>query len=205
MAETLFTGIAELVTPAPGPQRGAAMRELTGLKNAALLVHDEVIAWVGSQQEAPAAAHVRDLGGAAVIPGLIDPHTHAVWAGDRLADFEARVNGVPYEEMLARGGGIRSTVQATAATGVSELARLARPRLEALLRSGATTIEVKSGYGLDFGAELRMLEAARDLQASFPATLVPTLLLHVPPSGGREAYVRAVCDSLIPQVAHKRL
>lgn len=181
------------------------MRELTGLKNAALLVHDEVIAWVGSQQEAPAAAHVRDLGGAAVIPGLIDPHTHAVWAGDRLADFEARVNGVPYEEMLARGGGIRSTVQATAATGVSELARLARPRLEALLRSGATTIEVKSGYGLDFGAELRMLEAARDLQASFPATLVPTLLLHVPPSGGREAYVRAVCDSLIPQVAHKRL
>lgn len=181
------------------------MRELTGLKNAALLVHDEVIAWVGSQQEAPAAAHVCDLGGAAVIPGLIDPHTHAVWAGDRLADFEARVNGVPYEEMLARGGGIRSTVQATAATGVSELARLARPRLEALLRSGATTIEVKSGYGLDFGAELRMLEAARDLQASFPATLVPTLLLHVPPSGGREAYVRAVCDSLIPQVAHKRL
>lgn len=205
MAELLLTGITQLVTPSPGPQRGAAMRKLTVLQDAALLMRDGMIAWVGSRQEAPAAAHVRDLGGAAVIPGLIDPHTHAVWAGDRLADFEARVEGVPYEALLARGGGIRSTMQATAKAGVEELAQLAHPRLAALLHSGATTIEVKSGYGLDFGAELRMLKAVRALQESLPATLVPTLLIHVPPTEGREEYVCGVCEELIPQVAREGL
>ncbi|MBI0447079.1 imidazolonepropionase [Deinococcus sp. DB0503] len=205
MAELLLTGITQLVTPSPGPQRGAAMRKLTVLQDAALLMRDGMIAWVGSRQEAPAAAQIRDLGGVAVVPGLVDPHTHAVWAGDRLADFEARVEGVPYEEILARGGGIRSTMQATAKAGVEELAQLAHPRLAALLHSGATTIEVKSGYGLDFGAELRMLKAVRALQESLPATLLPTLLIHVPPTEGREAYVRAVCAELIPRVAREGL
>lgn len=205
MAETLFTGIAQLVTPPAGPQWGAAMRDLTVLKDAALLVRDGLLSWVGPRQDAPQTPHTQDLGGVAVVPGLIDPHTHSVWAGDRLADFEARVEGVPYEEMLARGGGIRSTMRATAGAGVEELVNLAVPRLEALLHSGATTIEVKSGYGLDFGAELRMLEAVHELRACFPATLVPTLLIHVPPTEGREEYVQAVCDSLIPEVAHKGL
>lgn len=205
MAETLFTGIAQLVTPAPGPQRGAAMRELTRLENAALLVRDGVIAWVGAEKDAPKVSQTHDLGGVAVVPGLTDPHTHAIWAGDRLADFEARLAGVPYEEILARGGGIRSTMRATAAASVGELVHLARPRLEALLRSGAATIEVKSGYGLDFGAELRMLEAVRELGATFPGTLVPTLLIHVPPTGGREEYVRGVCEELIPAVAAEGL
>ncbi|EYB69175.1 imidazolonepropionase [Deinococcus phoenicis] len=198
------------MTPPPGPQRGGAMRELTVLEDAALLVRDGVIAWVGPAGEAPrlpntAGLGTVDLGGVAVVPGLTDPHTHAIWAGDRLADFEARVEGVPYEEMLARGGGIRSTMRATAAAGVAELVALARPRLDALARSGATTIEVKSGYGLDFGAELRMLEAVRTLQTRVPATLVPTLLIHVPPTEGRTAYVRAVCEELIPEVAHEGL
>ncbi|GAA5534233.1 imidazolonepropionase [Deinococcus aluminii] len=205
MTETLFSSITQLVTPAPGPQRGAAMRELTMLKDAALLVRDGVIAWVGPRQDAPQTPHTQDLGGVAVVPGLIDPHTHAVWAGDRLADFEARVEGVPYEEMLARGGGIRSTMRATAAASVEELVNLARPRLEALLRSGATTIEVKSGYGLDFEAELRMLRAVRELQALLPATLRPTLLIHVPPTTGRAEYVQAVCTDLIPRVAREEL
>lgn len=205
MAELLLTGITQLVTPPPGPQRGAAMRKLTVLQDAALLMRDGMIAWVGSRQEAPAAAQIRDLGGVAVVPGLVDPHTHAVWAGDRLADFEARVEGVPYEALLARGGGIRSTMQATAKAGVEELAQLAHPRLAALLHSGATTIEVKSGYGLDFGAELRMLKAVRALQESLPATLVPTLLIHIPPTEGREEYVCGVCEELIPQVAREGL
>ncbi|WP_034388870.1 imidazolonepropionase [Deinococcus sp. YIM 77859] len=204
MAETLFTGIAQLVTPAPGPQRGAAMRQLTALKDAALLVRDGVIAWMGHEKEAPRAEHTHDLGGVAVVPGLTDPHTHAVWAGDRLADFEARVEGVPYEEMLARGGGIRSTMRATAGADVTELVRLARPRLWALAQSGATTIEVKSGYGLAFEAEVRMLEAVRTLQTLLPVTLLPTLLIHVPPTEGREAYVRGVCEELIPKVARTR-
>ncbi|WP_019586642.1 imidazolonepropionase [Deinococcus apachensis] len=205
MPETLFTGISRLVTPPPGPQRGAAMRELTMWKDAALLVRDGMVAWVGAAKDAPNAEHTHDLGGAAVVPGLVDPHTHAVWAGDRLADFEARLAGVPYEDLLARGGGIRSTVRATAAASEDELARLAAPRLQALLRSGATTTEVKSGYGLDFAAEGRMLEAVREVGASFPCALVPTLLIHVPPPEEREAYVRGVCEDLIPAVAARGL
>ncbi|BDP44099.1 imidazolonepropionase (plasmid) [Deinococcus aetherius] len=203
--ETLFTGISHLVTPAPGPQRGPAMRELTVVEDAALLVQGGLVAWVGPRRDAPRTPSTRDLGGVAVVPGLVDPHTHAVWAGDRLADFEARLAGVPYEEMLARGGGIRSTVRATAAAPMEELVQLARPRLEALARSGATTVEVKSGYGLDFEAEVRMLRAVRELQSLLSVTLLPTLLIHVPPETGRAAYVQAVCAELIPQVAGEGL
>ncbi|ULH17554.1 imidazolonepropionase (plasmid) [Deinococcus sp. KNUC1210] len=198
-AETLFTGISQLVSPLPGLQRGAAMRAIRVKPDAAMLVRGGVVAWVGPARSAPAAAHVHDLGGAAVVPGLIDPHTHAVWAGDRLSDFEARVSGVTYEDILAGGGGIRRTMQATAAASTEDLVRLARPRLLALQASGATTTEVKSGYGLEFAAELRMLEAFRTLQNEF--ALVPTLLIHVPPTSGRAAYIRAVCEELIPQVA----
>lgn len=203
MSETLFTGISQLVTPRPGPQRGAAMRELNMTEDAALLVKDGVIAWVGAVADAPACDTAHDLGGRAVVPGLVDPHTHAVWAGDRLADWEAKLSGATYEEILARGGGIRSTMRATAAAGVPELVRLARPRLQALRDSGATTVEVKSGYGLDFDAELRMLRAVRELQAEFE--LRPTLLIHVPPTEGRAEYVQGVCADLIPQVAREGL
>lgn len=203
MTDTLFTGIALLVTPPPGPRRGAAMRELTVIENAALLVRDGLIAWVGSENEAPAASEKHGLGGVAVVPGLVDPHTHAVWAGDRLGDFEARVAGVPYETILATGGGIRSSIAATAAATVEELVALARPHLEALHRSGATTVEVKSGYGLDFAAELRMLRAVRELGREF--AVIPTLLIHVPPTEGREAYVRGVCETLIPEAAAEGL
>ncbi|MBZ9749466.1 imidazolonepropionase [Deinococcus sp. HMF7604] len=203
MTGTLFTNISQLVTPRPGVQRGAAMRELTVIPDAALLVSGGVIRWVGPRSEAPATGAEHDLGGVAVVPGLVDPHTHAVWAGDRLADFEARVQGVPYEEILARGGGIRSSMRATGAATVEELVRLAHPRLQALRASGSTTIEVKSGYGLDFAAEIRMLEAVHQLQAEFG--LIPTLLIHVPPTEGRSEYVEAVCHDLIPAVAKKRV
>lgn len=203
MSETLFTGISQLVTPRPGPQRGVAMRELNMTEDAALLVKDGVIAWVGPRAHAPAASETVDLGGRAVVPGLVDPHTHAVWAGDRLADWEAKLQGATYEEILVRGGGIRSTMRATAAADVAELVTLARPRLAALRASGATTTEVKSGYGLDFDAELRMLRAVRELQAEFE--LRPTLLIHVPPTEGRTAYVQGVCADLIPQVAREGL
>jgi len=205
MTELLFTNIAQLVTPQAGPQRGAAMRDLTIIPDAALLVRDGLIAWVGSAKDAPRMAQMHDLGGVALTPALIDPHTHAVWAGDRLGDFEARVEGVPYETILARGGGIRSTMRATRQASLDELVALARPRLQALSVSGAATIEIKSGYGLDFETELRLLEAVRMLQPQTAAELVPTLLLHVPPEEGRAEYVQEVCHSLIPRVAEGKL
>ncbi|WP_407572031.1 imidazolonepropionase [Deinococcus altitudinis] len=203
--ETLFTGISQLASPGAGQQRGAAMRQLTVTQNAAMLVRKGTVVWVGQKADAPPCEHVCDLGGAAVTPALVDPHTHAVWAGDRLADFEARVAGQTYESILAAGGGIRSTMRATAGASIPELVDLARPRLAALLRSGAATMEVKSGYGLDFPSELRTLLAVQLLGEETRATLLPTLLLHVPPASGRADYVRAVCQELIPQVAAEEL
>jgi imidazolonepropionase len=205
----LFTNIAQLVTPSgAGAKRGSAMRELRVLERAAFAVQDGLIAWVGLESEWSGQALVTvDLNARAVIPGLIDPHTHAVWAGDRLRDFEARASKVSYEEILRAGGGIRSTVRATQNASLEELIELAVPRLEALLRSGATTIEVKSGYGFTPEAELRMLEAVRALQARVPARLLPTLLVHIPPQDPleRPAYLEMVCAELIPEVSAKGL
>src|SRR5690554_7687163 len=131
----LFTNIAQLVSPAgPGPKHGAAMSRLSIIPDAAMLVQDGCISWVGpSQQAADVAAETVDLAGRAVVPGLVDPHTHAVWSGTRLNDFDARASGLSYEEILRHGGGIRSTMRATAAAEVSELALLAEPRLQRLI------------------------------------------------------------------------
>ncbi len=208
-ADLLVTGISQLATAqGAGPKRGAAMRAVRVTEHAALAVADGMVVWADREEAwTGEAAAAIDVGNRAVVPGLVDPHTHAVWAGDRLADFEARTSGVGYEAILAAGGGIWSTIRATAACPEDDLAALARPRIEALLRSGATTIEVKSGYGFVPGAELTMLRAIRSLGASTAARIVPTLLIHVPPrvASDRAAYVSHVCASLIPRVAQEEL
>lgn len=208
-ADLLVRGISQLATAeGAGPKRGAAMREVRVVERAAMAVSGGLVAWVGKEEDwAGDAAAMLDAGGCAVVPGLVDPHTHAVWAGDRLNDFEARASGATYEAILAGGGGIRSTVRATAKVSAKELAALARPRLDALIRSGATTIEVKSGYGFTPEAELRMLEAIRLAADIVPARIVPTLLIHVPPVGGAERarYVEEVCGELVPETARRRL
>lgn len=209
MKDLLITGISQLVTAeGAGPKRGAAMRELKIVERAALAVSSGVIAWVGKAIEWTGdAATTVDVGGRAVVPGIVDPHTHAVWAGDRLADFEARSSGVSYESILTAGGGIRSTIRATAAASKDVLVALARPRIEALITSGATTIEVKSGYGFTPAAEIRMLEAIEELAAIVPARIVPTLLIHIPPKdqAERAAYLTQICEELIPEVASRKL
>jgi imidazolonepropionase len=205
----LFTGISQLATNSgSGLRRGSAQGELTVISDAALAVRDGVITWLGQRSEWRAeAAHITDLDGRAVVPGLVDPHTHAVWAGDRLADFEGRARSESYESVLARGGGIRSTMRATAAADLDELVALALPRITKLLHSGATTIEIKSGYGFTPEAELRMLEAVRELQSVTPARLVPTLLIHVPPAAAAErpAYLQTVVQELIPEATRRKL
>jgi imidazolonepropionase len=208
-AEQLFTGIAQLVTAqGAGPKRGRAQGELTVVEDAALAIAGGKIMWIGRREDWRGTANATvDLGGRAVLPGLVDPHTHAVWAGERFADFEARARGESYEAILARGGGIRSTMRHTAAASPEELVALALPRLEALMRSGATTVEVKSGYGFTLEAELKMLEAVRALQTRVPARLVPTLLVHVPPQHEheREAYLDMAVSELIPEAARQAL
>jgi imidazolonepropionase len=208
-ADLLVTGISQLVTAqGTGAKRGAQMRELRIVKNAALAVTNGLVSWAGPQSAWHGeSAGTLDIGHRAVVPGLIDPHTHSIWAGDRLADFEARTSGVAYETILAAGGGIWSTIRATAACSETELVALAQPRIAALLHTGATAIEIKSGYGFTPDAELKMLSAIRTLAATTPARLIPTLLIHVPPkdAAARAAYVTDVCEKLIPAVAEQKL
>lgn len=208
-ADTLITGISQLVTAeGPGPRHGQAMRELKIVESAAIAISSGHILWTGKAPEwiGETGASV-DVGGRAVVPGLVDPHTHAVWAGDRLNDFEARTAGLTYEEILAAGGGIRRTIRATAAASIPELVASAKPRVEALIASGATTIEIKSGYGFTPTAELTMLEAIRSLSASMPAQIVPTLLIHIPPAvtADRPGYISQICEELIPEAVRRRL
>ncbi len=205
----LLTDIAHLVTPiGPGPHHGVAMRNVHRIDQAAIEITGNRITWLGPAADyRGAATEIRPLGGRVVTPALVDPHTHVVWAGDRLADFEARVSGVPYETILAGGGGIRSTMRHTAQATAAELVDLARPRVAALQRSGAATIEVKSGYGGTVATELTSLEAIAALRQQVAPTIVATLLIHVPPAAreARESFLHEVTTTLIPQVAARGL
>ena len=207
--DTLITGITHLVTAqGPAARHGTAMGDLLRIDDAAIAITNGTFAWIGTHQHWQGhAASTVHLGGRAVLPGLVDPHTHAIWAGDRLGDFERRSAGATYEQILAAGGGIRTTIQATQLASIDQLVTLARPRLLALLHSGATVVEVKSGYGFTPQAERNMLYAIRDLQQQLPLRLLPTLLIHIPPTAvaSRADYVAQVCAELIPQVAAERL
>jgi imidazolonepropionase len=150
-----------------------------------------------------------DATGKVVCPGFVDPHTHLVWMGDRAAEFEQRVAGATYMEIMEAGGGIMSTVRATREASVDELVMAARTRLDRMLAHGTTTVEVKTGYGLTTEAELRQLEAIVALDRLHPATVVPTFLgAHAIPSEYRnrpDAYVDLIIEEMLPAVAEKAL
>ncbi|UIJ44348.1 imidazolonepropionase [Sphingomonas cannabina] len=164
------------------------------------------IAYAGPRADAPAtAAEVIDCGGRWITPGLIDCHTHLVYAGDRAGEWAMRLAGASYEEIARAGGGILSTMRATRAADEAALVAAALPRLDALLAEGVTTVEVKSGYGLTLADERKMLVAARALGRERPVRVATTFLgAHaVPPeyAGRPDAYVDLVCDEMIPAVA----
>jgi len=168
------------------------------------------IAYAGPSGALPAGARAAreiDCGGRWITPGLIDCHTHLVFAGDRSDEFERRLAGESYADIARSGGGIAATVRATRAASEEGLVRGALPRLDALIAEGVTTVEVKSGYGLDVDTELRMLRAARRLAGERRVTVATSYLgAHaVPPGGDRRAYLRTVCDDAIPRVAADRL
>lgn len=184
------------------------------VENGALAAEGERLAWVGPAAELPGpaeelAAEVVSLGGAWVTPGLIDCHTHLVFGGNRAREFEQRLEGVSYEEIARRGGGIVSTVRATREASEDELVASARGRLERLLAEGVTTVEIKSGYGLELDTELRMLRAARRLADELPVTVRTTFLgAHAFPPEYRErgdAYIDLVCGEMLPRVAESGL
>ena len=183
----------------------------SAIEDAAIVTSAGLIEWIGPRAElAPVEAdRTVDLGGAWVTPGLIDCHTHAVFGGNRSGEFEQRLQGVSYAEIAAQGGGIASTVRATRAASEDELFASARQRVQALMRDGVTTLEVKSGYGLDLANERKMLRVARRLADELPLTVRATCLAAhaLPPeyAGRADDYIAHISDEMLPALAGEGL
>jgi imidazolonepropionase len=184
------------------------MADVEVLGDAAVLIDGDRIAWVGPRADAPPGGQVVEISGV-LFPGFVDCHTHGVFGAPRLDDHERRALGVDYKAIAAAGGGILQSVRDVRSRPENELATLTRARLAALLARGATTIEVKSGYGLELEAELKQLRVIRRLANELPATLFPTFLgAHDVPleyRSKRADYVGLVCEEMIPVVAREKL
>jgi imidazolonepropionase len=200
-ASTLITDIRSLAVVPPGPLAGAAMGGVSTIADAAVLVRDGKLSWFGPQREAPAAAGAAVLSaeGGCVLPGLIDPHTHIPFVGDRSAEFVRRVAGESYLSIMESGGGIRATAAAVRRASEAELVAENLPRLARMLAGGVTTLECKSGYGLAPEHELRQLRAIRALDDAQPIELVATYLgAHaLPPEfdGRPDEFIEAVASA----------
>ena len=199
----------QVVTCASGtPRRGRDMAETAVIEKGAVAVSDGRIVAVGTTDDLEgrfAPGHTIDCRGRSVCPGFVDAHTHAVFGGDRAAEFELRIKGASYLEIMAAGGGIVSTVRHTRAASMSELEEEAARRLDEMLALGTTTVEIKTGYGLSVSDELKMLQVIERLDQNHPCDIVPTFLgAHaVPPEfdGDSEAYTRCVIDEILPEAA----
>lgn len=208
---------AELLclSPAGVPRTGREMRELNIVKDGCVLVAGTKVVAAGPTDELmprlklASDARVISARGRVVTPGLIDPHTHPVYAGNRVAEFEMRIEGRPYEEIAAEGGGIRSTVRSTRERSADQLLKLTVPRMSRMLDFGTTTAEAKSGYGLSTESELDQLRVIRDLQKELPIELVPTFLgAHEIPDEyrtSRNEYIDLLIHEMLPRVAQEQL
>jgi imidazolonepropionase len=205
---TVLRNISQLATcPADAVQQDAGL-----INDAALVFEDNRIVWVGPEQQLPASYSEHesiDCGQRLVIPGLIDCHTHLCFGGWRGNEFEMRLQGRSYQEIATAGGGIRSTVAATRSASAQELSDKALQALRGMLDLGVTTVECKSGYGLELSAELKQLQVYHQLNAQQPVELVATFLgAHMVPDEyqhRREDYIRLLCDELIPAVSDQGL
>lgn len=203
----LIHNASQLLTLAGAPQRGHRLGDLGIIENGAVMVQNGFIQAVGDSE----ALHMQnpdvsafDAGQHVVMPGFVDPHTHLLWAGDRAAEFEMRLEGKSYMEIMAAGGGINSTVRATRSASMDDLVGQTRQRIWQAFSYGTTTAEVKTGYGLELESELRQLEAILHLNNQVPLELAPTFLgAHaVPPEfeGRMDAYTDLVCSEMLPAV-----
>jgi imidazolonepropionase len=190
--------------------KAATMRDGYGLiDDAAVLIDGSRISWVGRRSEAPGSDRAIDCQGRLATPGLVDCHTHIVYGGSRANEFEQRLTGISYAEIAQAGGGIAATVRATRAATEAELAAAALRRLDALLAEGVTTVEIKSGYGLDQDTELKMLRVARELGRLRPVDVLTSYLgAHAIPPDFREnraGYLDLVCNTVLPAAAQQGL
>jgi imidazolonepropionase len=209
-ADLLIHDAAQLITLSSpgGPKRGAGMGDLGIVPRGAVAIRDGLVLAVGPSGQLTRqvrAKHTVDASGCVVMPGFVDPHTHLVWAGARADEFEMRVTGATYMELMAAGGGIMSTVRETRAAMLDDLVDQTRPRLARALAHGTTTVEIKTGYGLNLEDELKQLAAIERLRQDFPGTLVSTFLgAHAIPAefkGRADAYVNLVVEEMLPVVA----
>jgi imidazolonepropionase len=211
-ADLLIVGISELATPlGTRPRSGADLGRLSIVEDAAVACFDGRIVWVGPRGDVDQAVRTEpgtqtlDARGGTLLPGFVDAHTHLPFAGWREHEFDERLRGATYSEIAARGGGILSTVEHTREASPQDLTTVVRARLDRLLSLGTTTVEAKSGYGLEAEAELKQLHALRDAASGHPIDLVPTFLgAHTVPLEYRQdrgAYMRLLIDTMLPQVA----
>ena len=214
--QLLLRNIKQLVTVNSGGnpfKAGKAMGNVGIIENASVFVEDGIIQWVGPADgfriPLNRDADILDASSFVALPGFVDAHTHALFAGSRENEFAMRSEGKTYQEIAAQGGGILSTVGATRAASKKELKKWTSKRLDAMMEHGTTTVEIKSGYGLDPDAEIKMLEALKELGDEHFMTVVPTFLgAHaVPPEHkeNRAAYVELICEHMLPYVAKKNL
>ncbi len=211
MANWLITGCSELLTlRGPVPRRGRALGETAIVRDGALLVRRDRIAAIGPRRQIERLREARraqklDLGGRVVLPGFVDSHTHLIFPASRAADFVKRIRGDTYEQIARAGGGILSSVRRLRRAGASELKAKATAHLREFAAHGTTTLEAKSGYGLDLPSELKTLEILRALHQEQPLDIIPTFLgAHViPPEYRRrpDAYVEVLAEEWIPKVA----
>jgi imidazolonepropionase len=203
----LIHSASQVVTLTETPQRGDALGTLNIIPDGAVLLDGQTIAEVGSSAdllERYPNEEKLDVRGHAVIPGFIDPHTHLVWAGDRAAEFEMRLEGASYMEIMAAGGGIQSTVNATRAASAEELLDQTRQHAEDIFLMGTTSAEAKTGYGLELSSELKQLEVLLRLDTEGPLEIIPTFLgAHAIPKEFKEnpdGYVELVAAHMLPEV-----
>lgn len=222
-APLLLVNIGQLITLEDsalrcGPRRGRDLSNLGVVENGAVLCWGGKIIAAGTTREALRDRWIKvhkrrirelDCGGKVVVPGFVDSHTHPVFSGPRLVDFEKRAAGASYEEIAEAGGGIRASIDGVRRASKTMLAENCVRAFNEMLAQGTTTVEAKSGYGLSYDAEIKSLEVIRDAARQWPGTVVATLLgAHVVPpefKDHRGAYVNMVCEELIPEVARKKL
>ena len=203
----LIHSSSQLLTLQGGPQRGKTLGALGIIEDGAVVVRDETIVAVGTTPELKAAypdEPTLDASGCVLMPGFVDPHTHLIWAGDRANEFELKMSGKPYLEILAEGGGIISTVRQTRAASMETLIAQSRSRLLRMFIHGTTTAEAKTGYGLQTATELRLLKALLALDDESPLDLAITFLgAHaIPPEykSNPQGYTDLVCDTMLPML-----
>ncbi len=214
----LITGASQLLTlRGRAPRRGTSLSQLGLIRDGALLIVDGRIAAAGTQSEVERHRDARrseklDVGGRVILPGFVDSHTHLIFAADRVEEYELKIQGASYEEIARKGGGILDSVSKLRAATSESLKRRAVAALEEFASFGTTTVEAKSGYGLDVTSELKILHLHRELNRVQPLEIVSTFLgAHVIPAefrgmpDGRERYIRLLLEQMIPEVVNERL